>query len=244
MKLWGRTDKGNIRAQNQDCYDMIQFDEKTALLLVCDGMGGAKAGNVASRLAADVFAGEVKRSWWPGTDTQEGAAALRSATELANQAVYEQAQMSSAYTGMGTTLVAALILGRTAVVSNVGDSRAYHLTGTGIRRISVDHSVVQMMVERGELTEEQARHYPGRNLITRAVGTEAKVACDIFTISLQPGDGILLCSDGLSNQVTDQEILFEVMHAVQKEHCCEKLIEIAKERGAPDNVTAVLAIVE
>ena len=114
------------------------------------------------------------------------------------------------------------------------------MSRNGIRRITVDHSLVEVMVQRGELTPEQARTYPGKNYITRAVGTEAVVECDYFQADLDRGDCLLLCSDGLSNLVDDQEILFEVVHGVSKQHCCQRLLEIAQNRGAPDNVTCIL----
>ena len=165
---------------------------------------------------------------------------LRGALELANKAVYEQAQLSDDFAGMGTTLVAALVRGLRVEIVNIGDSRAYHLGADGIRCVTVDHSLVELMVQRGELTHEQAKNHPSKNLITRAVGTEKQVAADVFSLTAEPGDCLLLCSDGLSNQMADQEILFEVVHGAQKADCCQRLLDIAKSRGAPDNVTSVL----
>ena len=141
---------------------------------------------------------------------------------------------------MGTTLVAALIQGKEVTVVNVGDSRAYIVNRNGIRRITVDHSLVQMMIDRGELTPERARTYPGKNYITRAIGTEPVLECDIFRLDVERGDCLLLCTDGLSNIMDDQEMLFEVVHGINKQHCCQRLLDIAKNRGAPDNVTSVL----
>ena len=144
---------------------------------------------------------------------------------------------------MGTTLVAALVRGRKVTVIHVGDSRAYAITGDGIRQLTRDHSVVQMMLDRGELTPEQARTYPGKNLITRAIGTEGIVKSDLAHLTLEKGESLLLCSDGLSNMMDEQEILFEVAHGVNKQYCCQRLLEIAKNRGAPDNVTSVFVLV-
>ena len=141
---------------------------------------------------------------------------------------------------MGTTLVAALIHGKEVSIANVGDSRAYSITRAGIRRLTTDHSLVEMMVQRGELTPERARTYPGKNLITRAIGTETVVECDLFHHRMDRGDCLVLCSDGLSNMMDDQEILFEVAHGVNKQYCCQRLLDIAKNRGAPDNVTSIL----
>jgi protein phosphatase len=168
---------------------------------------------------------------------------LRSAAKLANFTVYDQAQQFEEFEGMGTTLVAVLIRGRKATILNAGDSRAYGIDTEGISQLTTDHSVVQMMVERGELTSESAKNYPGKNLITRAIGTEPVVMCDIFHMDMAKGDYLLLCSDGLTNLLDDQEILFEVVHGGQADDCCVRLLEIAKKRGAPDNVTCILVSV-
>ena len=146
------------------------------------------------------------------------------------------------YGGADTLLTDPDFLSKVAAVINVGDSRCYHITRDDIRRVTVDHSLVQLMVDRGELTEEQARDYPGKNYITRAVGTEPTVESDIFHIRVERGDALLLSSDGLHNEVDDQEILFEVVHGVNNDNCCQRLRDIANMRGSPDNVTSVLVL--
>ena len=243
MEAWGLTDPGKVRSQNQDYYDLSQLEDGSILAVVCDGMGGARAGNIASRLAVDVFVKEVRRMMDPRLKEPELLRQLEHAVALSNQAVFEHSHLSSEYDGMGTTLVAALIRENKAYVVNVGDSRAYYLNHGGIRMITTDHSVVEMMVQRGEITREEAKQHPVKNLITRAVGTEDKVLCDAFTQVLKPGDSILLCSDGLSNMMADQEILFEVEHGADRSDCCKRLMMIAANRGAPDNVTVVLVTV-
>ena len=240
MHTWGLTDPGCVRTQNQDSYQIEELDRNTKLCVVCDGMGGAKSGNIASTLAIDVFVQEVKRSWNASMTRTNIDQVLRGAVKLANFTVYDQAAQFEDFTGMGTTLAAALISGKNVSVVNVGDSRVYAITASGIRQITKDHSLVQMMVERGELTPELARTYPGKNCITRAIGTDTVVECDLFHTTLDRGDCLLLCSDGLSNMMDDQEILFEVVHGVNKQQCCQRLLDIAKNRGAPDNVTSVL----
>ena len=144
---------------------------------------------------------------------------------------------------MGTTLVAALLLKDMAVIINVGDSRAYLFSTGGVQLLTTDHSIVEYMVQRGELTQEQAKNHPGKNVITRAVGTEAAVEGDVYVQQLRRDDCLLLCSDGLSNVMADQEMLFEVVHGVRKSDCCQRLLRIAKNRGAPDNVTVAMALV-
>ena len=243
MQIWGLTDPGNIRSQNQDAYNIVEFGHDLALMIVCDGMGGAKSGNVASSMAAEAFVAEVRRSQRLALSVERVKQILLGALELANKAVYEHAKLGDEYSGMGTTLVAAFLLKNTAVVINVGDSRAYHFSAQGVHQVTRDHSIVELMVQRGELTPEQAKTYPGKNLITRAVGTEPEVEGDLYVQELHKDDCLLLCSDGLSNEMDDQEILFEVVHGMKKSTCCERLLSIAKNRGAPDNVTVVLAAV-
>jgi len=240
MQSWGMTDPGCVRTQNQDTYLIEQLDRNTLLCVVCDGMGGAKSGYIASTLAADVFVQSVKQTWTATMDQERINQMLRSAVKLANFTVFDQAAQFEDFSGMGTTLTAVLVKGMDVTIVNVGDSRVYVVSTDGIEQLTTDHSLVQMMVERGELTPELARTYPGKNFITRAIGTEAIVECDLFHHKLERGDCLLLCSDGLSNMMDDQEILFEVVHGVGKQHCCKRLLDIAKNRGAPDNVTSVL----
>ena len=240
MQTWGLTDPGNIRQQNQDSYAIMPFGRDRVLMIICDGMGGAKSGNVASSLAVEVFTDEVRRTQRAGMTPEKAAAMLRSALELANRAVYEQSQLSDDFTGMGTTLVAAYAVKDNITIINVGDSRAYHITPEGIRQISRDHSVVEIMVEKGDITPQEARRHPNRNLITRALGPDIQAQADTFAVAWHPGDFILLCTDGLVNTVSDQEMLFEVLHDGDIESCLDHLMQISLRRGAPDNVTVVL----
>jgi protein phosphatase len=240
MEAWGLTDPGLVRPQNQDYYLLQALGKHDLAAVVCDGMGGAKSGNVASRLAAEIFMEELKRGYRAGMTDEQTEYLLRTGISIANTAVYENAALNEDMHGMGTTLVAVLILGKTAYFVNVGDSRGYLLNSSGITKITVDHSLVELMVQRGELSSEQAKAYPGKNLITRAVGTEKAVTCDTFRCPVHAGDYFLLCTDGLTNLLADQELLFEVIHGVHTEDCCSRLVGIARDRGAPDNVTAVL----
>ncbi len=239
MNIWGITDVGAVRQQNQDSYYIEQVEPDMGLGLVCDGMGGARAGNVASRLAVETFRdtahGQTQDQW-----RGEPEALLHFAAEQANQAVWYRAGIDPDCRGMGTTMVAALVIGETAYLLNIGDSRAYLVREDGISRITRDHSVVEDLVARGDITPEQARQHPQKNLITRALGAEEKVRADLYRQKVAPGDTLLLCSDGLINVVTDQEILYEVIHGGAHENCCRRLLDIALSRGAPDNVTVVL----
>ena len=236
MQVWGITDRGAVRQQNQDAYAAQVLEDGRAIALVCDGMGGARAGNVASTIAVERFMEEFLK---PG---QSGAVEERMghAASAANHAVFDRSVHDEACTGMGTTLVAALAGPAEAVILNEGDSRAYHINAEGIVLVTRDHSLVEDLVERGELTREQARTHPHKNLITRALGAEPMLMADCFRQPLAEGDYLLLCSDGLSNVVNEQEMLYEVIHGGKDCQCCQRLLDIALSRGAPDNVTVVL----
>lgn len=240
MELWGITDKGAVRSQNQDAYQAGFIGSGgLGFAVVCDGMGGALAGNIASTMALRRFWDEVSGRCAAGLP-EDPEQALRAALEAANEEVYLRSCGDPACQGMGTTLVCALTDGQRAWVLNVGDSRCYLADGESIRRVSRDHSLVEVLVARGEITQEQARTHPRKNLITRALGVEGKVTPDVYAVDCPPGSFLLLCSDGLSNQVTEQEILYEILHAGPPETCCRRLLDIALKREAPDNVTAVL----
>ena len=242
MKSFGITDRGKVRRDNQDSFLIERIDEKDCLIAVlCDGMGGEKAGNIASDLAAKTYVGELSQKMKITRQKKPDVKAMMiQACHLANHMIYGYSCFDTDYTGMGTTMVSAVVVGDDVYVLNVGDSRAYHITREGIRQVSRDHSVVEDMVEKGDLTRDEARHHPRRNLITRALGTEPGVAADAFPLKWQQGDFLLLCSDGLINTVSDQELLFEVIHSEPLDTCLDRLLALSRQRGAPDNVTAVL----
>ena len=241
MNAWGVTDKGVARTQNQDSFFLDVFhDGGQAVCVVCDGMGGARAGNIASELAVSTFVEEMRRSLHPTMTVRQMQAALETAVVDANRQVFAKSQTDADFYGMGTTLVGALITDENCVVVNVGDSRAYVCNEFGIVRMTRDHSVVEDLLDRGDLTPDQARRHPSRNLITRALGTEADIECDFFSATLQAGDYLLLCSDGLTNVVEDEEIQREILRSQQPQAICRRLLELACQRGAPDNITVVL----
>ena len=239
MNVYGITDRGLVRKQNQDCFDSCTL-ENGIFAVVCDGMGGALGGNVASQMAVDYVIDVVEHA-----EQDEPGAVMNEALAEANAAVRQRSLTDPECSGMGTTLVAAWLLDNLhAFVLNVGDSRAYHVSPSGISQITRDHSLVADLVARGKITPEEARTHPNKNIITRALGTDRHTPGDLFEIDLNAGEYILLCSDGLSNVVTEQEILYEVIYGGADETCCRRLLEIAMHRGAPDNVTAVLICAE
>lgn len=240
MNVWTITDTGVVRQQNQDACRVEVLSPEQVLLMVCDGMGGARAGNIASELAVGAFGDAVLERLNDPERAGDPGAVLIESVEAANRVVCHRANTDPACLGMGTTLVAALVTDRTCYVVNVGDSRAYLASADGIRRITRDHSLVEDLVERGEITPDQARTHPQKNLITRALGAMETAKADLFKEPHVPGSFLLLCSDGLSNVVTDQEILYEIIHGGEPSDCCKRLLDTALQRGAPDNVTAVL----
>jgi len=236
---WGITDKGAVRAQNQDSYYLKAPGARLVTAVVCDGMGGALAGNVASALAIDVVSAYLE-SLTPEELIEAPKEHLVRAANLANEAVYRKSETDPACAGMGTTMVAAIVYDRRAWVLNIGDSRCYRMGQAGIVKVTRDHSVVEDLIYRGELTPEEARLHPQKNLITRALGAEEKTKADLYELELALGDCLLLCSDGLSNTLTDQELLYEVLHGGAYQDCCKRLLDLSLSRGAPDNVTAIL----
>ena len=241
MRVQGITDVGLVRKENQDAYAVREETlSGHTVCVVCDGMGGAAGGKLASRIAVTTYLEELEKVLTAAMNPEQLREASSYAGSLANRAIQTVAGESPEYGGMGTTLVSAITYEDGAVITNVGDSRAYHISAAGITRVTTDHSLVQSMVERGDITAEEARRHPNRNLITRALGPDIDAECDGYICPMAAGEFLLLCSDGLVNTVTDQEMLSVVLHSEGLEHALEWLLQIAKEHGAPDNVTAVL----
>ena len=237
MKTFSKTDVGVVRDVNQDYVfaSAQSVGNLPNLLIVADGMGGHRAGDYASRLAVEVFCQEVENS----TQT-EPEATLRVAMQTANQKVYETAQDNREFRGMGTTMVAATVIERTLYFANVGDSRLYVLNDE-IKQLSRDHSLVEEMVRLGGISPEDAKHHPDKNIITRAIGTKEKVEVDFFEYRLKKGDIILMCTDGLTNMVEDEEIYHIVKKSRDVVEAVEQLIEKAKEHGGTDNIGVIVA---
>ena len=239
MRIWGITDTGLVRCENQDSYATAVVADCT-VAVVCDGMGGTNGGHTASSIAVETLLQELEAALKPGMDWQQIKAVVLQAIAQANLDIRTRAAEDESLSRMGTTLVCAVCRDAEAEVFNVGDSRSYLINEDGIRQVTRDHSVVENMVERGDITEEEARRHPSRNLITRALGPDIQAQADTFSVPWKQGDFILLCTDGLVNTVSDQEMLFEVLHDGDIESCLDHLLQISLQRGAPDNITAVL----
>ena len=227
----GLTDRGRVRRANEDFF-LIQSE--AAAFVVCDGMGGAAAGEIASHVAAETAAAALAKS-------RPGAGAIRDAVRQANSAVYERARQDRRLEGMGTTLVA-LILGKgNAWLGHVGDSRCYRWRAGALDRLTQDHSMVEEQVRIGRMTREQARRSPMQNVITRAVGTRAEVITDVQDVSLEAGDLYLIASDGLTRELTDSEIATILQDSAQEpSKACAALVAAANAAGGRDNITCVL----
>lgn len=238
VSVWGVTDRGTVRKQNQDSC-AFAAEDAFAWGVVCDGMGGAAAGEVASRIAAETFTDRVAQCRRRFPRQQEGRLLMQAAA-AANGTIYARADADPSCRGMGTTMVGAILRNGTAWVLNVGDSRAYHVTPEGIQRITKDHSVVQELVDSGHITQEEARFHPRRNLITRALGTDETVKADLFQRTVHSGEHLLLCSDGLVNELADGNLWEEVCKGGTAEEICRRLMDRALENGASDNVSIVL----
>ncbi len=236
IKAVSVTDIGLKRKLNQDYVFTanMEIGYLPNLYLVADGMGGHKAGDFASKHAVETIVEEISSKKEADTFT-----ALNQAITEANSRIKQKAMEDENMSGMGTTLVAAVIEGRTLKVANVGDSRLY-LINQKIEQITVDHSFVEEMVRLGELDREQARNHEKKNIITRAIGAESKVKVDFFEVQLKDGDQILMCTDGVSNMLTDQEIFQIVKEERSQEEKVEELVKSANDHGGRDNMGIIL----
>lgn len=237
MNTFSITDTGRLRNSNQDCL----FCEENAvgefpdLFLVADGMGGHKAGDLASRLCIEEIVRQIR-----GTRARTPISAFEQAIVAANALVYEKSMENPALAGMGTTLVGAMVEDKTAYIVNIGDSRLYHLR-TELKQITVDHSLVEEMVQSGEIEKEEMRTHPNKNIITRALGTDDSVRPDYFEVRVEEGDVLLLCSDGLTNMVDDSEIEAIInRHKEDMKLAGENLVQQANEAGGKDNISVIL----
>ncbi len=238
MQIFSKIDIGNKRNTNQDACITAMLPDSAALAVVCDGMGGANGGDVASRTATELICEYVKNSYNSAQSNDRLLELLKNAVLSANLEIYDMACKNENLSGMGTTVVAAIIKPQTALICNVGDSRAY-LIEEAITQITRDHSVVQSLIEKGELTEEEARVHPKKNVITRALGVEENVMPDLYEIAFSENSKLLLCTDGLSNFVNDTEIL-NTFNDNKTENIAEILVDKANAGGGGDNITAVV----
>lgn len=240
-------DIGRKRSKNEDVAVTVDVEPEAgdasravSLYAVADGMGGHNAGEVASKMAVDTALQQMVGHWKQDSDLSRESYKkwLQKAVQVANQKIY--AINNEDRNGMGTTLVMAMVVDQDAFIVNIGDSRAYQISPEGMSQITTDHSVVQGLIEAGAITPEEAKSHPFRNYLTQAIGTEASVAADLFVTELKSEDRLLLCSDGLTNELDDEAIYGIVQSAKSPQSACETLVEAANESGGHDNISVVL----
>jgi protein phosphatase len=259
IRVFGKTDLGRTRDHNEDRFLVADLSrreaslqpqvrehevgERGSLLVVADGMGGAAAGELASEMATDTIYAQMIKAWGnePEATSQRFAYRLREAVEVANSHIHSYAKTHPEVRGMGTTTTAVGVLGDHVFVSQVGDSRAYLIRNGTAYQLTKDQSLMQRLVEAGELTEEEAAQSERRNIILQALGPDAKVKVDLTYQELCRGDVLVLCSDGLSGLVKKEEIAAIAGQATDLQGACDRLIELANQRGGPDNITVVIA---
>lgn len=237
MKVYAKTDIGKTRESNQDAFDTGYFNDGTVWAVVCDGMGGVSGGQVASSLCINKTVNAIKRSYRENMTVNNVKNMLISAINAANSYVFDESLKDRDLKGMGTTIVAVVIVNNIAVVAHVGDSRAYIINDT-IKQITKDHSFVQLLVDNGRITPEEAENHPDKNIITRAIGIEGFVDVDVDIVDIKDEDILLLCTDGLNGYVKDDDILKTVKE--YGDSSTEKLVETANLNGGHDNITVVL----
>ena len=238
MNIFGATDTGTVRSSNQDAFKNTVLDADTVLSVVCDGMGGAKAGNIASSIAVNTITDYIVKSYTPQMNSHTTENLLRAAISSANIEIYSAALENSDYSGMGTTAVAAIVRNDKAFIAHVGDSRAYLVDDSGLVQITRDHSMVQNLVEEGQLTAAEAEIHPRKNVITRAVGVLEEVQADFNEIDMV-GKILLICSDGLTAALQPEEIKNITLNNNISD-VPEKLIYSANKNGSNDNVTVTV----
>lgn len=238
LRIFGKTDIGLVRHSNQDAFQKGSYSKDIAWAVVCDGMGGANGGNVASQMAVDQITHQLTSACREHISSQSVKNILVPSVLNANTAIYEYAQKQPELSGMGTTVVLAMIADQTLHIAHVGDSRAYLLSKEGIQQITKDHSMVQEMLDRGEITEKQAKVHPRKNIITRALGVRDQVDVDYYELPFPKEDILLLCTDGLSNYL-EPDTIHSMAMELDLEQLIEQLVERSKEMGGRDNITVV-----
>lgn len=238
MQLFAKTDVGKVRSINQDAFYINTLPNGAALAIVCDGMGGASAGDIASKTAIEIISHYIINAYNPAMSSEDIKRLLDNAISSANLEVYTLSQKDEQLLGMGTTVVAAIVNENQAVICNVGDSRAY-LINEGMLQITRDHSMVQSLVEIGKLSPEEARVHPEKNVITRALGVEENILTDSYHIEFNQDDKLLLCSDGLTNYA-DEESILRIVNDNALDKTTDLLINQAILGGGRDNITAAV----
>ncbi len=238
MKVSAKSDVGVVRQNNQDFCLAGEFPDGATWALVCDGMGGANGGNIASETAAKTISEKLNFGYHVAMNDNSIKHLILSSVEAANATVFSRSRSDSTLAGMGTTVVLAIIKNDSLYIAHVGDSRIYIVTKDSINQLTVDHSVVQLMIDRGEIRPDEAKDHPQKNVITRAIGVDAEIRIDFSQEVYNSGDIVLLCSDGLTNFV-DEATILDICNTYDSYTLADALVDKANENGGGDNVTVI-----
>mgnify|MGYP003290043367 CR=1 FL=1 len=239
MQIIGNTDVGRTRIANEDAFKFGKFDDGTSWAVVCDGMGGVHGGKVASSTAIDIVSQKINKCYNTSMNIASIENLLLSAITTANCLVYDRGSSDKELEGMGTTIVAAVCKNGEACIAHVGDSRAYIISDGKIKLITKDHSLVQEMLDMGQITETEFEHHPRKNIITRAMGVDEKIDIEFDTVEFAENDALILCSDGLSGLLKKEKLL-EMYNQYDFNTLADKYIEAANDNGGVDNITVVV----
>lgn len=239
MLIVGATDVGKVRSANEDGYDFGIFDDGTAWAIVCDGMGGVRGGHIASSLVLEMVSEKIKKCYNKLMPSYSFENMFLSTITTANVIVHDRSFTDEDLKGMGTTIAAVIVKDHIACIAHVGDSRVYKISEGTIKQITKDHSLAQEMLDRGQLTQEEFENYPKKNIITRALGVDEDIDIDFDFTALEDGESLVLCSDGLSGLISDEDIL-RIYNDNSINTVCEKYIEAANGNGGHDNITVVV----
>lgn len=242
MKVAYQTDIGHQRKENQDRVAKFTAPDGTLLVVVADGIGGSRSGDVAAQITVDHLGRQFQAA--SPNSSLEAIRWFAREVQLINDEILQKTTENPKYQGMGTTLVAAIIFDQAMVVANIGDSRGYVLHDNLLTQVTIDHSLVNELVKHGDITEEEARNYPQNNIITRAIGVSADARIEVNRFDLGAGDQILLCSDGLSKMITREQMMGVLESDLSLTEKCSQLIKMANEAGGPDNITVLIGLAE
>lgn len=242
MKVAYQTDIGHQRKENQDRVAKFTAPDGTLLVVVTDGIGGSRSGDVAAQITVDHLGRQFQAA--SPNSSLEAIRWFAREVQLINDEILQKSTENPKYQGMGTTLVATIIFDQAMVVANIGDSRGYVLHDNLLTQVTIDHSLVNELVKHGDITEEEARNYPQNNIITRAIGVSADARIEVNRFDLGAGDQILLCSDGLSKMITREQMMGVLESDLSLTEKCSQLIKMANEAGGPDNITVLIGLAE
>lgn len=239
MLIKGNSDIGKVRTANEDGFDFGTFDDGTAWAIVCDGMGGARGGNIASSMVIEMISDKIRKCYNKLMPVYSFENIFLSTITTANVIVNDRSYTDDELRGMGTTIVATIVKDNQVCIAHVGDSRIYKITSESITQLTKDHSLAQEMLDSGQITQEEFANYPKKNIITRALGIDEKIDIDFDFAEIKEGDTLLLCTDGLTGLLSDEEIL-EIFNKTDFELLCDEYIKAANDKGGFDNVTVVV----